>query len=108
LVASSGGKLPENFAVTFPKIVTPEQVTALIDVFDELEPQLGLAPNTLKMEMMIRNDAIDRRSGRSDRDPASVGGRPAADAHRRPFRCLSITRRVVRSLPRIRDAPPGV
>ena len=53
LVASSGGKLPENFVVTFPKIVTPEQVTALIDVFDELEPQLGLAPNTLKMEMMI-------------------------------------------------------
>ncbi|MEP7149377.1 MAG: phosphoenolpyruvate kinase [Acidobacteriota bacterium] len=53
LVAASGGKLPENFVVTLPKIVTPEQVTALADIFDEIEPKLGLAPNTLKMEMMI-------------------------------------------------------
>jgi citrate lyase beta subunit len=53
LVTSSGGKLPDNFVVTLPKIVTPEQVTALVDIFDEIEPKLGLAPNTLKMEMMI-------------------------------------------------------
>ena len=53
LVASSGGKLPDNFVVTLPKIVTPEQVTTLIDIFDEIEPKLGLAPNSLKMEMMI-------------------------------------------------------
>ncbi len=53
LVAASGGKLPDNFVVTFPKIVTPEQVTALADIFDEIEPKVGLAPNTLKMEMMI-------------------------------------------------------
>jgi len=53
LVASSGGKLPDNFVVTLPKIVTPEQVTALIDIFDEIEPALNIAPNTLRMEMMI-------------------------------------------------------
>jgi hypothetical protein len=53
LVTAAGGKLPDNFVVTFPKIVTPEQVTALIDIFDEIEPKLGLAPNSLKMEMMI-------------------------------------------------------
>ncbi len=53
LGAASGGKLPDNFVVTFPKIVTPEQVTALVDIFDEIEPKLGLAPNTLKMEIMI-------------------------------------------------------
>ena len=53
LLESSGGKLPDNFVVTFPKIVTPEQVTALIDIFDEIEPKLALAPGTLKMEMMI-------------------------------------------------------
>lgn len=53
LVASSGGKLPENFVVTLPKIVTPEQVAALVDIFDEIEPKLGLAANSLKMEMMI-------------------------------------------------------
>lgn len=53
LVNASGGKLPDNFVVTLPKIVTPEQVTALIDIFEELEPKLGLAAGSLKMEMMI-------------------------------------------------------
>jgi len=53
LVAASGGKLPENFVVTFPKIVIPEQVTTLVDIFEDIEPRLGLTPNTLKMEMMI-------------------------------------------------------
>jgi hypothetical protein len=53
LVKASGGKLPANFVITFPKIVAAEQVTALIDLFDELEPKLGLAPGSLKMEMMI-------------------------------------------------------
>lgn len=53
LATASGGKLPDNFVVTLPKIVTPEQVTALVDIFDEIEPRLGVAPNTLKMEMMI-------------------------------------------------------
>ena len=53
LVGASGGKLPDNFVVTLPKIVTPEQVTALIDIFDEIEPKLGLAAGSLKMEMMI-------------------------------------------------------
>ena len=53
LVELSGGKLPNNFVVTLPKIVTPEQVTVLIDIFDEIEPKLGLAAGSLKMEMMI-------------------------------------------------------
>lgn len=53
LVEASGGKLPNNFVVTLPKIVTPEQVTVLVDIFDELEPKLGLTPGSLKMEMMI-------------------------------------------------------
>lgn len=53
LVRAAGGQLPNNFVVTLPKIVTPKQVTALIDIFDEIEPKLGLAAGTLKMEMMI-------------------------------------------------------
>ena len=53
LVAASGGKMPDNFVVTLPKIVTPEQVTALADIFDDIEPKLGLAAGSLKMEMMI-------------------------------------------------------
>ncbi|MDQ3800428.1 MAG: phosphoenolpyruvate kinase [Acidobacteriota bacterium] len=53
LVESTGGRLPENFVVTLPKIVLPEQVTALIDIFDLLESRLNLPENSLKMEMMV-------------------------------------------------------
>ena len=53
LVAASGGKMPDNFVVTLPKIVTPEQVATLADIFDEIEPKLGLVAGSLKMEMMI-------------------------------------------------------
>ena len=53
LVGASGGRMPDNFVVTLPKIVTPEQVTALVDIFEEIEPKLGLAAGSLKMEMMI-------------------------------------------------------
>lgn len=53
LVKAANGKLPDNFVVTLPKIVAPEQVTALVDIFDEIEPRLDLAANTLRMEMMI-------------------------------------------------------
>ena len=53
LVEAAGGRLPENFVVTLPKIVAPEQVAALADIFDALEPKLNLPANSLKMEMMI-------------------------------------------------------
>ena len=53
LTERSGGKLPDNFVVTLPKIVTPEQVGLLVDIFDGIEPKLGLAAGSLKMEMMI-------------------------------------------------------
>jgi malate synthase len=51
--AESGGRLPDNFVVTLPKITTPEQVAALADIFDLLEKQTGLNSDSLKMEMMI-------------------------------------------------------
>ncbi len=53
LIESSGGRLPENFVVTLPKIVSPAQVAALADIFDTLEPKLGLPADSLKMEMMV-------------------------------------------------------
>jgi citrate lyase beta subunit len=53
LVEKSGGKLPENFVVTLPKITIPEQATALADIFDSLENATGLAPGSLKLELMI-------------------------------------------------------
>jgi hypothetical protein len=53
LVEKTGGKLPENFVVTQPKITIPEQVAALADVFELLEKKTGLAAGSLKLEMMI-------------------------------------------------------
>ena len=53
LTKSAGGCLPENFVVTLPKIVSPAQVAALADIFDLLEPKLGLPAGLLKMEMMV-------------------------------------------------------
>src|SRR5262245_53228150 len=53
LVGETGGALPDNFVVTLPKITVPEQVTALADVFDALEPSLGLPSGSLKLEFMI-------------------------------------------------------
>jgi citrate lyase beta subunit len=53
LLGESGGKLPPHFVITLPKIQLPEQVSLLADVFDAMEPRLGLAPNTLRLEFMI-------------------------------------------------------
>ncbi len=53
LLGETGGELPPNFVVTLPKIQLPEQVTLLADVFDAMEPRLGLASNTLRLEFMI-------------------------------------------------------
>lgn len=52
-LTSLGGKLPPNFVVTLPKITSPAQVTALCDAFDALEPRLGFATGSLKLEPMI-------------------------------------------------------
>lgn len=49
----SAGKLPPWFVVTLPKIQLPEQVTLLADLFDALEPRLGLPAGALKLEFMI-------------------------------------------------------
>lgn len=53
LIESTGGRLPENFVVTLPKIVSDVQVKSLADIFDLLELKLNLPANSLKMEMMI-------------------------------------------------------
>jgi len=53
MLDASDGKLPANFVVTLPKIVSPAQVTAIADAFDRMEPGLGLPASALRMEMMI-------------------------------------------------------
>lgn len=53
LVRTSKGRLPDNFVVTLPKVVTPFQVGALADLLDEIEAGLGLDAGSIKMEIMI-------------------------------------------------------
>jgi citrate lyase beta subunit len=53
LARETGGRLPDNFVVTLPKVTIPEQVTALVDLFDLFEPALGLPAGSLRLEIMI-------------------------------------------------------
>jgi citrate lyase beta subunit len=53
LVESTGGRLPSNFVVTLPKITLPEQVELLASLLDALERGLGLAADSIGLELMI-------------------------------------------------------
>jgi len=53
LVGESGGKLPDGFVVTLPKVTIPEHVAASATVFEALERGLSLPSGALKMELMI-------------------------------------------------------
>ncbi len=67
LLEKSGGRLPDNFAVTLPKVVIPEQVSALADLYDIFEDRLGLEAGALKFEIMIETtQAIINDSGNSN------------------------------------------
>jgi citrate lyase beta subunit len=66
LLGETGGKLPEGFVVTLPKITCVEQVETFESILKQLERALGLAPRTLRMEMMIElTQTILDRKGRS-------------------------------------------
>lgn len=52
-LVSEAGKLPPWFVVTLPKIQVVEQVTALANLFDRMEPNLRLPAGSLKFEFMI-------------------------------------------------------
>jgi hypothetical protein len=53
LLAETGGRLPENFVITVPKIQLPEQVAAAAHFFEILEQRNGLAAGALRIEPMI-------------------------------------------------------
>lgn len=64
LTEASGGKIPDGFVVTLPKVQTVAQVVAFADVLDALEGALGLTLGTLKIELMIETtQAIVDASG---------------------------------------------
>ena len=63
LLAEAGGRLPENFVVTLPKVTVPEQVEALADLFELFEEASGLEAGSLKLELMVETtqSIIDHR-----------------------------------------------
>ena len=52
LFETTGGQLPENFVITFPKVMDVAQIKAFIEILRRLEAALGLA-TPLRVELMI-------------------------------------------------------
>ncbi len=53
LLAASGGKLPNNFIVMLPKVTIPEQITALVRIYEVLEKANNLPEGSLQLEIMV-------------------------------------------------------
>ncbi|MCX6275594.1 MAG: aldolase/citrate lyase family protein [Bacteroidetes bacterium] len=53
LLEKTKGKLPDNFVVMLPKVTIPEQIEALVKLFEIIEKKNQLSAGTLKMEMMV-------------------------------------------------------
>ena len=53
LASKTNGKLPDNFVVMLPKVTIPEQITALVQLFEAIEANTRIPKNALKMEMMV-------------------------------------------------------
>ncbi|MBL0103334.1 MAG: phosphoenolpyruvate kinase [Bacteroidetes bacterium] len=53
LLEHSGNKIPGNFVVMLPKVTIPEQIEALVKLFETFEKIHSLPAGCLKMEMMV-------------------------------------------------------
>jgi citrate lyase beta subunit len=53
LLDASGGKLPDGFVVTLPKVTSAEQVAVLVDLLEKFEPRAGLAAGAIRIELMV-------------------------------------------------------
>ncbi len=66
LLEERGGALPAGFVVTLPKVNLPEQPRTLARWLESLESRHGLAPRSLRLEMMIETtQALIGADGRS-------------------------------------------
>lgn len=53
LAEASGGRVPDNFVVTLPKVTMPEQVTALADLVDLIEAKHAIPAGAIGLDLMI-------------------------------------------------------
>lgn len=76
LCEETGGRLPVHFVVTLPKVVVPEQVGSLADLFEALEERLPLTPGSLELEIMVETPAsVLGADGRSPLPELVAAGR---------------------------------
>ena len=57
-LVEQGGGLPENWVVTLPKIMHPDQAAAFADALEALESRLGLDAETLRFEAMVETPQL--------------------------------------------------
>src|SRR5688572_31267745 len=66
LLDKTNGRLPDNFVVTLPKILSKTDVDTLVDVLDVLEDRLELEAGAIKIEFMVETtQSIFDPQGRS-------------------------------------------
>lgn len=66
LLETTGGRLPPNFVVTLPKIMSRTDVETLVSLFEHLEDKLELPSGSLRMEIMVETtQSILDTSGRA-------------------------------------------
>ena len=66
LLEATSGKLPDHFVVMLPKVTIPEQIEALVQLFELFESQFNLTSGSLKMEMMVEaTQAVMDSDGRN-------------------------------------------
>ena len=53
LVQKTGGKLPDNFVVTIPKVMIPGHISLLVELLKSLESRNELQTGSLKLEFMV-------------------------------------------------------
>jgi hypothetical protein len=53
LLDKTGGKLPDNFVITLPKLLSKSDVETFVDVLDVFEDRAGLDSGAIKMEIMV-------------------------------------------------------
>lgn len=64
LLEKSGGRLPENFVVTLPKINRIEEIEVLVELLASLERESGLETGAIGVELMIETAFSVRNAGR--------------------------------------------
>lgn len=66
LSEETGGKLPDNFVVMLPKVTIPQQIEALVKMFEVIESNTSIASGALKMEMMVETtQAVIDKDGKN-------------------------------------------